>query len=111
MTENRFFFLRNQRTLGRLYLAEHTWITEQACKEICSLVTLEIGSLDLLSDLLIRSVSPGYSEVFFFFLLKRVILFSLVFCVLLKGRFQDRCILLSPSPLHLMETESFASVL
>lgn len=50
-------------------------ITEEACKEICSLMTLEVGRLDLLSDLLICSVSPGYSEIFF---LKRSILFSLV---------------------------------
>lgn len=54
MAEYRFFiFLRKQRTLGGVCSAELTWITEQACEGICLLVTLEIGSLDLLSDLLI----------------------------------------------------------
>jgi len=43
MMENRFFFLRIWRTLGGFFSAEQTWITEQACEGVCSLVTLEIG--------------------------------------------------------------------
>lgn len=57
---------------------------------------LPSDSLNLLSDLLIWSVSPGYSEIIF--LLKRVLLFSLVFCILLKGHFQDGRVLLSLRP-------------
>lgn len=93
---------RKQRMLGGVCLAEDTWITEQACEGISSLVTLETGSLDLLSDLLIWSVSPEYSEIyilcfyFYFFLLRRLISISLVFFMLLKVCFQDGCILLSP---------------